>query len=212
MLLKSFFKKHSHLFLLSYLPIYLSLFILVEQVNRRDYFVSYLPLDDYIPFIPIFVVPYVLWYPYMLVSAVLLLIKDIPAFKRFMYYTITAMSVSLLICFLFPNGQNLRIAEFSNTNLFTNLVSAIYSADTNTNVLPSMHVVGSLGVIFAAFDSKIFKRTKIFFLILGILICASTVFIKQHSILDVFAGVLLAAVTSIFVYVLPKRMFIKNKV
>ncbi len=203
--MKNILEKNGHYLLLIYLPIYLVSFLFAEQVNTGDYFISYLPIDDFIPFFPIFVVPYVMWYPYMLVPAIIMLFRDVSAFKRFMYYLIITMSVSLIICLTVPNGQNLRVTELGGGNLFTNLVSVIYSADTNTNVLPSMHVVGSIGIICALYDSKLFKKVKIFMLILGVLICASTVFIKQHSILDVIAGVLLAAVTILLVYILPRR-------
>ena len=72
------------------------------------------------------------------------------------------------------------------------MIAAIYAADTNTNVLPSIHALGSLAAVFAAYDCPAFKPwLRKVYVLLAILICASTVFIKQHSILDTLAGLVL---------------------
>ena len=52
--------------MLAYLPIYLIWFVLAEKFITDGYYVSYMPFDDKIPFIPVFVLPYVMWYPYIL--------------------------------------------------------------------------------------------------------------------------------------------------
>ena len=70
----------------------------------------------------------------------------------------------------------------------------LYGYDTNTNVCPSMHVTGSYAVYFSAKHSKLFGKRpiKIAFYITTLIICASTVFLKQHSIIDVFAGIIVS--------------------
>ena len=97
---------------------------------------------------------------------------------------------SLLFCLVFPNGQDLRPAVFPRENVFTMLVARIYASDTNTNVLPSMHVIGSVAACIGAWYSRALRRWFPLVLVVAVLIILSTVFVKQHSILDIFAGLL----------------------
>ena len=66
-----------------------------------------------------------------------------------------------------------------------------YAYDTNTNVCPSLHVIGAVAVQFAFMHLKGKKYIvlHIAFMVTTILICLSTVFLKQHSIVDVFTAV-----------------------
>lgn len=206
--MKKYIREHRYVLLLLYMPVYLIWFFLIEHfIASPDMcWESYLPLDDKIPFLPPFILAYVSWYPYLFVpTAVLLLKEDKDAFTRYAAFIIAGFSISLLICMIWPNCQNLRPAEVDTSNLFGFLINAIYSADTNTNVLPSMHVVGCMGVIFACFDSKHLRKMRIPGLIWGVLICASTVFVKQHSILDVFAGLALGLILALVIYGFVKK-------
>ncbi len=151
---------------------------------------------------PCFVIPYYLWYPYIFIPGIYLLFRDVPTFKLYMYNVILGYSLALAICALFPNGQDLRPASFPADTLFTRMVRAIYSVDTNTNVLPSMHVIGTLAVVSAVMHSPSTKNKliRVSSIMLAALICASTVFIKQHSILDIFAGILVSMLVHLLVY------------
>ena len=63
--MKKYIQEHKYVLLVLYLPIYLIWFALVERMvpSTEGCFVSYLPLDDKIPFLPGFILAYVLWYP-----------------------------------------------------------------------------------------------------------------------------------------------------
>ena len=62
-----------------------------------------------------------------------------------------------------------------------------YQFDTNTNVCPSIHVMGALAVLCTAWHCKGLQRPawKAAFAVTALLICLSTVFLKQHSVVDV---------------------------
>lgn len=64
--MKKYIQEHKYVLLVLYLPIYLIWFALVERMvpSTEGCFVSYLPLDDKIPFLPGFILAYVLWYPF----------------------------------------------------------------------------------------------------------------------------------------------------
>jgi membrane-associated phospholipid phosphatase len=197
---------HRYLLLLLYIPIYFIWFFLIEHYITTDYWVSYIPLDDQIPFIPAFILLYILWYPYLLLPGLYLLWKDVPAYKRYMWFIIIGLSICLLICTVFPNGQDLRPDLSEQHGFFISLVRMIYSADTNTNVLPSMHVVGCVAVCYGAFTSPYLKSVRLPLLIVGILISASTVFVKQHSFLDVIYGVVVSSVILVC-FLLARRIW-----
>lgn len=190
---------------LLYLPIYLLLFALVEHFIVDNYWVSWCTLDDQIPFVRQFVLIYVLWYPLMLGTTLFLLLKDRRAFVRYARSVVLGLTACMLIFVLLPSGQNLRPAEVPGDDLTARLLRFIYAADTNTNVFPSMHVVGTLAAVIAIFDSRSASLgAKWGVAALGVLINASTVLVKQHSVLDIFAGIALYALVYLAVYRLPE--------
>ena len=201
----NFFKKNKHiLWALCYLP-YLTLYIIAERVVTDDYFVSYLPIDDAIPFCEWFVFLYVLWFPFLLFGA-LIALSDKKAFRRQMLFIGISFSLTLIFDIIFPNGQDLRPTLTGDLNIAERLCSLIYAADTNTNVLPSMHVLGTFAVAGTMLSSdKLCRRYAVPFIILSVMICASTVFIKQHSVLDVLTGVAFGAVMSIIMFIIPRH-------
>lgn len=186
-----------------YLPVYLVWFMMAEHFITADYYVSYMPLDDSIPFVPQYVVAYVLWYPFILMPIPYLYKNDRGAYVRYGVYLIIGLSVSLAVCCFFPNGQELRPVD-TGEGIFARLVDILYAADTNTNVLPSMHVVTTIGTVMAFWDCRKLRKLCIPAATLAALICASTVFIKQHSFLDVIWGAVLAAVVGVAVYGAPR--------
>lgn len=212
MKIRNYVKAHPYTLFFLYIPVYVLWFCLVEHFIVGTYWVSYVPLDDAIPFVEQFVLAYVLWYPFLLGTAAYLYFADPDAFVRYAWSLVIGLSVSLLICSVFPNGQDLRPAQFPRDNFFTWLIGRLYSADTNTNVLPSMHVVGSFAASAALFDTDRLRRKPVIpacAAILGALIIASTVFIKQHSMLDIYAG--FAVAVPIWLIIYRKRLFARKK-
>jgi membrane-associated phospholipid phosphatase len=205
--IKSLYKKWGHLLLFLYLPIHMVLFLQLESAITTDYWVVYSPLDNLIPFVEAFIIPYVLWYPYMLGLGVYLAIQDVPIFKRYMWFIIIGFVSSMLFCLIIPNGQDLRPTAFASENVFTDIVKSLYAADTNTNVFPSMHVIGAMAVTYTVFKCPKLNNIyiKISSIVLTALICASTVFLKQHSILDIFGGLIASQLIFMLVFRKPKK-------
>lgn len=140
--------------------------------------------------------------------------KHLEDYYRCSVILMLGMSTCLLIYYLFPNAQNMRPTEFTNSNIFTDIIGFIYSSDTDTNVLPSIHVYNSVAIHVAFAKSHYFKERKgwqLASLILCTLICLSTMFLKQHSFLDVITAIILYMIYYILIYqVLPKREDKKN--
>ena len=186
-----------------WLPIYLISFFLLEQLITDSYWATQLPLDSLIPFCPQFVVFYCLWYPLLVSVGIYLLIADRPGFHRYMAFLAATFFLSVLIWILVPNGQDLRPDLSGQTSFFSRWVASLYAADTNTNVFPSVHVVGSIGAAWAVWDCSSLRRRRwpgVAATVLACLICLSTLFIKQHSLLDVAGGVTLSMIVGAVVY------------
>ena len=192
-----------------YVPIYIGAFFLVEKLvpETADYWVSYIFLDDYIPFREEFIIFYYLWYPALVAIGVFLLLKDEYEYKRYMISIMITFTFTLIFCLLVPNGQDLRPDVFPRENFFTDILAAIYAADTNTNVMPSVHAIGAfLGMISTHRTTQSRSRAWIFAMdVLWLAIALSTCFVKQHSILDIFGSVAVCLV----VYI--ARVFLENK-
>lgn len=184
-----------------YVPIYIGLFFVVEKLvpESTDYWVSYMFLDDYIPFREEFIIFYYMWYPALVGMGIFLLINDEAEYKRYMLSIIITFTFTLIFCLLVPNGQDLRPEVFPRDNIFTHMIAAIYKADTNTNVMPSVHAIGAfLGLISTHRTKEIKNKLSIFVLdLLWILIAISTCFVKQHSILDIFGSMALCLIVYI---------------
>ena len=193
----------SHLKYLLFWPIYGLLFLTVERLWIRD---SYAPvhcaLDDAIPFCELFLLPYLFWFVFLVGMLLYTLLRDPDAFRGMMRFIIVSYSAAILIYMLFPNCQQLRPLAFQRDNPLTRFIARFYEFDTNTNVCPSIHVIGSAAAMFAAWDSRDFQTAawRIAFLVTALLISVSTVFIKQHSVLDLLAAVPVCGAAYWFAY------------
>lgn len=200
--MKDFIKKYRHAWLiLTYLPIYMLWFLALEKFVTKDYYIIRSPLDSYIPFVECFIIPYLLWFPFIAGFVLYFIFKDKTEYYRLCGLLMSGMTVFLLVCTFFPNGLDLRpdLSTLGRENIFLDIIRVLHKADTATNVCPSIHVYNSLAVCLAVFTSEHLKTRRIIkggTLVLTIFICMSTVFLKQHSIIDVFCSLLLAAVLS----------------
>lgn len=187
--------EYSHVLLLLYWPLFFLAFKVMEKLVVKDYFVMYCPLDDMIPFCEYFVIPYVFWFFYIISMLIYGLLYDRGCFRRFMWSIIISYTAALVIFILFPNGQDLRPVTFQRDNVFTRYLAEFYNVDTNTNVFPSIHVLGAMMVFFAGFTCRRFAAPgwRIYFSLTTVLIILSTLFLKQHSVLDVLGALAICA-------------------
>ena len=212
MKLRKFIKKYSHAWVFLYALIYLPWFSYLEQHVTSDYYLIHSPLDDYIPFVEYFIVPYLMWFLFIIIGAGYFFFTDKKGFYKLAAFLITGMTIFLIICTLFPNGLHLRPTTFARDNIFTHIVQYVYSVDTPTNVLPSIHVFNSMGIAIAvAHSDKLNEKKWIQHLtyILAGLIILSTMFLKQHSVTDVFAALVMAGVIYPFVYAPERKKALK---
>ena len=185
-------ESHNYCLVLLYFFFYLAVFTLEEEYIR-PVFTIHCPLDDLIPFNSLFVIPYFGWF--ILVPSVIgyFMFKSKDEFLDLCFMLFTGMTICLAIYAVFPNGINLR-EMVTGHDICSRIVVLLRQMDTATNVCPSIHVFATLGIMTAVLRSPLFARKRLlkaFIVLLSVLICMSTVFLKQHSVVDVFCGIAL---------------------
>lgn len=200
---KELLYRYRHGWILSYLIIYQMWFIYVERTVTRRFHIVHMAVDDYIPFVEIFIVPYLLWFGYVAFAIAWFFFKDVQDFYKICTFLFVGMTVFLVVSTVYPNGHYLRPRVFERDNIFISMVKGLYMLDTPTNLFPSIHVYNSLGVHLAVMHSEKLREKKwvkrgSFVMMLSII--ASTMFLKQHSVFDVVTGCVMALLMYTLVY------------
>lgn len=106
----NYLKQSKHLWIIpAYGIFYMISFMLMEQSDVKIHMIHSLA-DDKIPFCPYFIIPYVLWY-FFLIGTVIYFAVFCPSKKEYYQYLGTlgvGMTLFLLISYVYPNGQHLR--------------------------------------------------------------------------------------------------------
>jgi membrane-associated phospholipid phosphatase len=150
------------------------------------------PIDDLIPVIGPFVVPYVSLRPFIYLSALLFLLFRVRLYRS----AAIAMTLTLLVSYAFYALLQTYMERpvLTGADAFSQLIRDVYAADQPYNDFPSLHA--SLSTIFAIHWMRADKRIGAVVAGWVALIVLSTVFVKQHYVADVVAGVLLAFAAS----------------
>ena len=150
-------------------------------------------IDDRLPFLPVFVLPYCAWF--VLVAAVFLwLVFDRGQKRRIYRHTagvLLAMLLSALIFLLYPTY--VPRPPVTGDDLVSRLLLFIHASDEPYNCFLSLHVaIAALkGVTLIRYGpAKIWFRVLI--TVLVVLIMLSTVLIRQHYTPDIVGGLALA--------------------
>ena len=117
--------------------------------------------------------------------------------SRTFYAVVAASLISFAIFFVYPT--TLPRAELITGGLTKSAFALLYSIDAPTNCLPSLHV--ALGWIAAMGIGEEKRRWRGWALLWAALISLSTLTTKQHYLIDVLAGLCVAALC----WVLAKR-------
>lgn len=160
----------------------------------NTYFPHYnmtLPADGLIPLVPWMVSVYVLSYPFWFINYILGTRGSKEDGFRFLSAEFAAKTVCLL-CFLLIPTICVR-PELSGGGFWNWLLGLIYAVDTPDNLFPSVHcLAGWLSFIAVRNNPTVPKWYRWFSLAFAIAICASVVMTKQHVLVDIPSGVILA--------------------
>ncbi len=167
--------------------------------------------DQHIPFIEAFIIPYVFWYLFIFGMLFYFFIYD-----RSLYFkTLLSLTIGMVICYVIYYFFQTTVPRpaIEGSGVLTNVIRYIYSADEPFNCFPSIHVLSSYLMVIAIRYCKTKTPVRIFAVnIAGYLIILSTLFIKQHVVLDAFAGILLGNILfNTIYYFKPMLSYATNK-
>jgi len=166
-----------------------NIFYKILNTPERGVYSLSTEFDSKLPFIKEFIIPYIIWYPFIFILLIYIFYKD----KRIYFRTLISLNLGLIICYvIFYFYQTTVIRpEVNETDIFSSSVKIIFSNDSPYNCFPSVHVITTYIVmkgVQATTDNKLVLKIVN---IIGILIIISTQFVKQHVILDLLAGMIL---------------------
>lgn len=207
-----FIKNNKYTWILIYLIFYLIIFFVLDvaigAVGAKH--ILHLPIDDQIPFISAFFFPYMLWFPMLILLLIEFMLRDKQDFVNYWFMMFTGMNICFLVYIIWPNGLNLRV-EVAESDVLGQLMSMIWSLDPPVNVCPSLHVTSSITAMIAVCSAKHMKGMwfkKLVICIFFLVVIASTVFLKQHSVIDLLAGLAVAVFMAVITWFTPwKKLF-----
>lgn len=166
-------------------------FILRLFVRGAVHYDLSIPLDRAIPFVPAFIVVYVLAFLQWAVGYIIICRDS----KELCYRVMAGEMISKFICALFfvflPTAMTRP--EVTGSGVFEKLTRLIYFLDTPDNLFPSLHCMESWLCFRCALEAK--KPSPVYkygSLVFTLLVFASTLLVKQHLVLDIPAAVAVA--------------------
>ncbi|EOW9528425.1 phosphatase PAP2 family protein [Bacillus cytotoxicus] len=150
-------------------------------------------VDDWIPFVKVFIIPYLIWFPYLYGALIYYCFAD----RKQYYVTLSSIILGKLTCFSIYYLWQTTVPRpaVAGTDLFSNLVRYIYSIDQPVNCFPSIHVLTTFVIMLAALKRREQHKWEYYLLtFFGMLIILSTLFTKQHAFIDAVSGITLASI------------------
>lgn len=193
----------SHILLLLFTwSVYFILYFVTENlIPAENCHPIHCKLDDLMPFCEYFVIFYTGWYLLVAGSLAYYFFYDVKRFRQLDLYIFVTQVVAMTCYILYPSRQDLRPEVFPRENVFTWILGIIYAFDTNTGVCPSLHVGYSLAILSVMWkDEHLSRLWKVTLAVLVVMIALSTSFVKQHSMVDVFAAIPTALIGEYLIY------------
>lgn len=200
---RAFIRKYKHIgWFLLYSAFYMPAFRIIEQAGHVHYHIIHTWLDEKIPFCRFFIVPYFLWFGFIGAGIAWFVIccKSRDEYYKLISMLMIGMTVFVVVSVVYPNRLDLRPSSVEGNDIFSILCRYLYRTDTPTNVLPSIHVYNSMAVCYAVNgNAELRKRKRIIAGtdVLTLLIILSTMFLKQHSVIDVSMGIVMSVVLQV---------------
>lgn len=177
--------------------------IFTKNLYHYDFSLS---VDGMIPLVPIFILPYFLAYIQWTAGYIILARVS----KDHCYTVMTAemlAKVMTCICFIaIPTTMYRPACE--GTDIFSKMVAFLYSIDGPYNLFPSIHCLESYFVFrFIVNQKTVGTAYKIATGTMTVLVFLSTVFLRQHVVLDAVGAVAAAELG----YIISKKIWASVK-
>lgn len=185
-------KKYSVIPLLTALCCNSLVYFGIRQINvGREHYIIKIFLDDLIPFRTEFILIYILAYLHWIIGYLMIARESQEVCYRVISADLVAKLATGLVFLLIPTTIDRPWP--TGTGIWDQLTRMIFSMDAADNLFPSIHCLESWMVFRGSLYMKnppAFYRPVMF--VFAILVFASTVFLKQHLVVDIAGGILFA--------------------
>lgn len=205
--IKEIWKKYNLLYLLLPLLFYAYqgiLYLIIPLINSNGHEIP-IWLDNKIPVIKFFVIFYYIYYVLPIILIWYVSFKD----KQRSKILICSCFISATICYIFFCFYQVHMVrpEIVGNDIFSILIRFMYNTSDPKalNCCPSIHTIMGIFTIISLLKVKnISILKKIGAVVCGAGIILSTLFIKQHYVIDVLAGIGLSLIVYFIVYLIFK--------
>jgi membrane-associated phospholipid phosphatase len=172
-------------FRIALVAIVFSSFFIYKGLNTRTTSgrVLMTKFDHAIPFLPVFVIPYILYLPFLfgLVSYGIL---ATPHFAEIAASVLALQLAAALVYHLYET--HVPRPTLTGNDVFTRLTAFIYRNDNPFCAFPSLHV--AYAILCGYWMMVLFPAFALLIVMFSLAIIASTMLIKQHALVDVLGG------------------------
>jgi membrane-associated phospholipid phosphatase len=185
--------------LVSLVPVYLFLpdLTLMDGFSRPE-----IALDRAIPLVPVWAFIYGAPYLFLIVLPVLV-VRQEEHIARTVYAYLMIWMTAYMFFVIYPTEAP-RPDEIAGEGFAVWGLRLLYDSDPPYNCFPSLHVAHSFVSALTIF--RVHRRLGIASMVCAGIVALSTLFTKQHYVVDVVAGILLAlAAYAIFLQRLPRE-------
>ncbi|QJD86669.1 phosphatase PAP2 family protein [Cohnella herbarum] len=203
-------KKYAPLILMLVFPVLGWMYAMTNNIENQEVYRLVTGVDEAIPFVKFFAVPYSIWIFYIYVCLIYFFMKDINVYYR----SLLTYAVCALLCYLIYSVFQTTVDRpmIVGNDPFSELMRYIYNRDQPYNCFPSIHCFSSYMVMRAIWTSSFRNKWNVT-LITGMssLIIMSTLFVKQHVIMDALAAVFLVEVVTAVLIVLERKLRVSRE-
>jgi membrane-associated phospholipid phosphatase len=187
--LKNAWRKAPYLLFLLVIPLLARIYEILNYRSDKAVDIG-TSIDQAVPFLSVFIIPYILWYGYIFCYLVYFCFKDTKVYFKTLIIIVVAELICFVIYFFFQT--TVPRPTIAGDNIFNNLVLWIYSKDRPFNCFPSIHVLTTFLIMLASLHIKNkHLLNNLMIHVLGSLIIISTLFVKQHVIFDMIGSMFL---------------------
>ena len=161
------------------------------------------------PYISYFAYFYIFWYLFIILVPFIIYKKDKQNLYKYFTMIFIGSIMASITFIVFPTKIERVIP---GNSISDKIIKILYILDDPTCCMPSLHCLICFYIIFAIINTKYIKKyVKIIIIIISICIILSTLFIKQHVILDVVAALIISLASYFIVYKKDISYFTKIK-
>lgn len=169
-------------------------------------------IDRSLPFVKVFIIPYVTWYVFVYVVFAYVYFKNKQVYRKALLTYVICMIISFTVYFLFQT--TVPRPEIFGYDILTDMVRFVYTSDKPFNCFPSIHCMSCYIIIKTIItinaNSTKDKRVNLLICIMSALIMVSTLLVKQHVLLDLIGAVLLGNIVFKIVFKFSNNRFFKR--